>query len=116
MSGEEPYLPGDEDEEDRSAGPLEALFQELIRRGASLGFSSFFLTEEAIRRAFSDRVPPEWVEYVSRQGEEVRSNIVERLGDEFGQWLRTLDLPALLAELLESRDLTIKIEVSRRRE
>ena len=51
MSSQEPQLPDDED--DRSARPLEGLFQEIIRRGASLGFSSFFLTEEAIRRAFS---------------------------------------------------------------
>ena len=95
-----------------SARPLETLFQEILRRGASLGFASFFMTEEAIRRAFSDRVPAEWVEYLSRQGEEMRTDLVDRVGAEFGEWLRTLDVAKLLGELLDSHDVRARIELS----
>lgn len=95
----------------RAQRPLEALFQEIVRRGASLGFSSFFLTEEAIRRAFADRVPEEWIEYLSRQGGEVRSDIAERLAKEFGSWLRTLDLPELVGQLLEQYEVSAKVEL-----
>ena len=83
-----------------------------MRRGASLGFASFFMTEEAIRRAFSDRVPVEWVEYLNKQGEEVRTDLVDRVGAEFGEWLRTLDVAKLLGELLERHDVRARIELS----
>ena len=86
--------------------------QELIRRGTSLGLSSFFLTEEAVRRAFADKVPPEWVEYLGRQGEEVRSDLVDRLGKEFGNWLKSVDVPELVGELLERYDVSATIELS----
>ncbi len=91
-------------------GALETLFQELVRRGASLGLSSFFLTEEAVRKAFSDRVPAEWLESWRRQSEEVRSDLVDRAGKEFGNWLRTLDLSELLGELLERYEISANVE------
>ena len=97
------------------SGAFETLFQELVRRGAALGLSSFFLTEEAVRKAFSDRVPAEWLESWRRQSEEVRSDIVDRAGKEFGNWLRTLDLSELLGELLERYEFSATIEVDVRR-
>ena len=87
-------------EEERVFGPLEAFFSELIRRGTALGLSSLVLTEEAIRRAFSDKVPPEWVGYASRQGEELRRELVDRLGKEFGQW-----------QILDRYDVSARIEL-----
>jgi hypothetical protein len=95
--------------------PIESLFQELVRRGASLGLSSFFLTEEAVRRAFSDRVPSEWLESWRRQGDEVRADIVDRAGKEFGNWLRSLDLPELLDEVLARYEISANIELEVRR-
>ena len=101
--------------EDPRNGPgpsaIESVFQELVRRGASLGLSSFFLTEEAVRRAFSDRVPAEWLEAWRRQSEEVRSDIVDRAGKEFGNWLRTLDLAELVGDLLERYEVSASIEL-----
>ncbi|MGH7290833.1 MAG: hypothetical protein ACREJT_06460, partial [Myxococcota bacterium] len=48
--------PGGPTGEDRRTGVLEALLHEAIRRTAQIGFSSFFATEDAVRRAFSDAV------------------------------------------------------------
>jgi len=90
---------------------IESLFQELVRKGTSLGLSSFFLTEEAVRKAFSDRVPAEWLEFLGRQSEEVRSDVVDRASKEFGNWLRTLDLSELLGELLERYEISANIEL-----
>ena len=105
--------PGQVDEapEDRPGGPVESFFSELIRRSASLGFSSLLLTEEAVRRAFSDKVPPEWVETLGRQGEDLRRQIVDRVGKEFGQWLRTQDAAALVQQLLERYEVSAQIEL-----
>lgn len=103
---------GASEEAARTSGSLEALFQELIRRGASLGFSSLFLTEEAIRRAFSDTVPPDWLEYLGRQGKEARHELVERLSLEFGNWLRAQDPVELFQRFLEDYEISVKIEVS----
>ena len=99
--------------DDPEGGPsaIENLFQELVRRGASLGLSSFFLTEEAVRRAFSDRVPAEWLESWRRQSEEVRGDIADRAGKEFGNWLRTLDLSELVGDLLERYEISASIEL-----
>lgn len=92
-------------------GALESIFQEVIRRGASLGFSSFFLTEEAIRRAFSERVPAEWADYVSEQSESVRDELIERMSLEFGNWLRTLDLGQIAEEFLAEREVSLRLEI-----
>ncbi len=101
----------DEPPEARDGGPVESFFSELIRRSASLGFSSLLLTEEAIRRAFSDKVPPEWVDYIGRQGEDLRLQIVDRVGKEFGQWLRTQDPATLVQQLLERYEVSAQIEL-----
>ena len=93
-------------------GPLESLFQEAIRRATALGLSGFFLTEEAVRRALTDTVPQEWVDYVSRQSEDVRRDLVDRLVQEFGLWLRTLDLSELLRNVLEDYEISAQIDIS----
>ena len=103
--------PRDDPEGGPGPSAIENLFQELVRRGASLGLSSFFLTEEAVRRAFSDRVPAEWLESWRRQSEEVRGDIVDRAGKEFGNWLRTLDLSELVGDLLERYEISANIEL-----
>ena len=95
-------------------GPLETAFAELVRRAASLGFQSFFLTEKALRGAFSERVPDDWVEYASKQGDELRAELIERVTREFGEWLRTLDVAALLRDVLRESDVSVRLELSAR--
>ena len=99
----------------RRAGPLEALFQEAIRRAAAVGLSGFFLTEEAVRRALNDAVPEDWVKYLSEQSTDIRNELIDRLIVQFREWLNTLDLPALLGSILEEHDFSAKIDLSVRR-
>ncbi len=101
-----------EDAQGQPPGPLESLFQEAIRRATALGLSGFFLTEEAVRRALTDTVPREWVDYVSRQSEDVRRDMVDRLVQEFGLWLRTLDLSEVLRNVLEDYEISAQIDIS----
>ena len=100
------------DPDDGRLRPLESLFQDFLRRAAALGFSSLFFTERAVRGAFSETVPQEWVDYASRQGDELRAELIRCLSLEFGQWLRTLDVPALLSEVLSEGDLSVRLELS----
>jgi hypothetical protein len=95
----------------RETGLLESLVQEWLRRAASAGFSTLRFTEEAIRRGFSDAMPPEWVDYVSRQSVEVRSEMIDRFAREFGTWLRELDVERLLGRVLEHYRFRATIEV-----
>ena len=74
--------------------------------------SGFFLTEEAVRKALTDTVPKEWVDYISRQSEDVRSDAIDRLVSEFGAWLRSLDLSAALRSVLEDYEISAKVEIS----
>ncbi len=49
-------------EEDEGKGTLPAL-PELLRRVASIGFSGFFLTEAAVRKALGDTLPKDWIDF-----------------------------------------------------
>jgi hypothetical protein len=119
-SPEEPEAeqrPASEGPERRPTG-LEGVFQEVVRRAAALGFSSFFLTEEAVRKALSEKVPQEWLDYLERQSSDIRTELADRLVDEFGSWLRELDPQemqrSLIRTLLEEYELTLEISVSGR--
>jgi hypothetical protein len=84
---------------------------ELVRRALSLGLSGFFLTEEAIRKAFGDAVPRDWADFVAHQSDRTRKEFLERLSFEIGQSLEKIDLSRMLAALLEGRTLEVKAEI-----
>ena len=91
---------------------MEAIFQETVRRAAGLGFSSFFLTEEALRRAFSEAAPRDWVEYFSSQSDEIRKQVIDRALMEFGDWLKKIDPKELLETLVAEHDFNVNIQIS----
>jgi len=110
-------MPSDGDDEfelEHRPGPLEAFFQEAVRRAAQLGLSTFFTTEEAVRRAFSESVPPDWLDYLNRQGTDIRGELLERMSREFGEWLHKIDMPQIMSKLLEEHDFELRISVSAR--
>ncbi len=98
----------------QQSGPLETLFQEVIRRTTALGLSGFFMTEEAVRKAVNDSVPKDWVDYFGEQSNEVRGELIKQLSTEFGKWLKTVDLADVLTGLLREFDVTAKIEIKAR--
>jgi hypothetical protein len=91
---------------------VEGLFQELLRRAATIGFGGFFLTEEAIRKALADAVPPDWVQFVVRQSQDMRGEMIDRLAKEFGSWMRKTDPRALARSLLDDYHFSIQIDFS----
>jgi hypothetical protein len=88
------------DEESADSG----LLPELLRRGLALGFSGLFMTEGAVRRAFGDTVPRDWVDYATEQSERTRKEFLERLSGEIARTLETLDLAEILDDLAEILD------------
>jgi hypothetical protein len=98
--------------EDRRSGVLEALLHEAIRRTAQIGFSSFFATEDAVRRAFAEAVPRDWVDYASRQSQDLRAEMIERMSAEFGAWLRSIDMAQIVGNVLAENDFELKISIS----
>ena len=114
-----PPIPPDEDPagappgvRDRRPGPVEGLFQDLLRRAATIGFGGFFLTEEAIRKALADVVPPDWVQFVVRQSEEMRGELIDSLAQEFGSWMRKTDPETFVRSVLDDYHFSIQINVS----
>lgn len=99
----------------RRTGLFEALLHEAVRRAAQAGLSGFFATEDALRRAFSDTVPPDWADYLGEKGSDLRTELIERLAAEFGAWLRTVDVAQLAGKLLEENDFELRISVSGQR-
>lgn len=89
------------------SGPL----ADLVRRFTALGLSSFFTTESAIRKAFGDTVPQEWVDFLTDQGERGRQELFDRLAAEAGRVLERVDLEDLLENLLTGRTIEIEAKV-----
>ena len=111
-------MPDDQDDDElelRRRRPLEAFFQEAVRRAAQLGLSTFFTTEEAVRRAFAEAVPADWIDYLNRQGTDVRGELLDRMSREFGEWLARVDMAQIMGKLLEEHDFEFKISVSAQR-
>ena len=98
--------------EARRQGLFEALLREAVRRTASVGFSSFFATEDALRRAFNEAVPRDWVDYAKDQSADLRAEMIERMSAEFGAWLRTIDMTQIMSKLLAENDFELKISIS----
>lgn len=105
---EEPDEAGDEAADDPRRT---AAIPDLIRRAMAMGFSSFFTTEEAIRRALGDTLPQDWVDFASDQSERTRAEFADRMATEFGRVLEQVDLAAVLEQLLQGRTLEVNASV-----
>ena len=95
-----------------SNGPV----PEIIRRMATLGLSGFFMTEGAIRRAFGDTVPREWVDFASEQSDRTRTEVIDRIAQEMGRQLAETDPAELLSQFLGGHTIEIeaKLRITRR--
>ena len=92
------------------SGALGAL-PELMRKALTLSLSSFFVTEEAVRKALAGTLPQEWIDFAAEQSSRTRAEFVERLSFEVGRTLESADLASVLAQLLEDRTLEVKAEI-----
>lgn len=114
---DEPYE--DEDEDGSEAGrPLSGraagesgFLPEMLRRGLTLGFTGFFMTEEALRRALGDSVPRDWVEFVVEQSDRTRTEFLDRISKEFGRVLSALDPVEVARRLLDGQTLEVSARV-----
>ena len=84
---------------------------ELLRRGLTMGFSGLFMTEEAVRRAFGDTVPRDWVDFATEQSTRTRSEFLERLSGEIARSLEAIDLADVLDSLLSGRTIEVRAEI-----
>jgi hypothetical protein len=98
----------------RPSGPLESLFQEAVRRATGLGISGLASTEEAVRKAFQERAPKEWLRFVAEQGDGLRGEIAERLAAEFAAFLRSPEFEQRLRSLLADYEISISVKLNPR--
>jgi hypothetical protein len=84
---------------------------ELLRKGLALGFSGLFLTEEAVRKAFGDTVPRDWIDFATEQSARTRTEFLERLSGELARSLEAVDLAKILDSLLSGRTLEVRAEI-----
>ena len=98
-------------EEETGAGGPRAGIPELMRKALAAGFSGFFMTEEAVRRALGDTLPKEWSEFAVGQSRRAQADFMDRLSVEIGRALQNMDLAAVLSQLLEGRAVEVKAEI-----
>jgi len=101
----------DADARDPFDEPAQGPLTDWIRRFAALGLSGFFTTESAIRKAFGDTVPQEWIDFVTEQGDRGRQELFDRVAAEFGRVLERVDLEELFENLVTGRTIEIDAKV-----
>lgn len=84
---------------------------DLVRKALAAGFSGFFVTEEAVRKALGDTLPKEWSDFAVEQSARTRAEFLERLSYEIGRSIENVDLAAVFAQLLEGRTLEVNATV-----
>ena len=84
---------------------------DLVRRAFSLGFSGFFTTEEAVRKALGDTLPKDWIDFAVDQSDRAREDFLERVSTEIGRSMADIDLAAVLGQLLEGRTLEVTARI-----
>ena len=99
--------PSVEGEDDGAAG----FFPDLLRRGLTLGFTGFFLTEEAVRKALGESVPRDLMDFILTQSERTRAEFLDRISKEFAGALSTLDPVELVKRLLEGRSIEVSATI-----
>jgi hypothetical protein len=99
--------PPAEEEDNGVAGFL----PDLLRRGLTLGFTGFFLTEEAVRKALGESVPRDLMDFILDQSERTRTELLDRLAKEFAGALSSLDPVELAKRLLEGRSIEVSAKI-----
>jgi hypothetical protein len=84
---------------------------DFIRRAMAFGFTGFFATEEAMRRALGDTVPKDWIDFAAEQSERTRGELSDRFAKEFGRILDQVDLVQLASQILEGRSVEVSASI-----
>jgi hypothetical protein len=96
----------------RGRGATEGSFlPELLRRGLTMGFTGFFMTEEALRRALGDTLPRDWMEFMVEQSEKTRAELLDRLSREFGRVISAFDPVEILRRLLDGQTIEVSARI-----
>jgi hypothetical protein len=77
----------------------------------TLGFTGFFMTEEALRRALGDSVPRDWLDFMVGQSEKTRAELLERLSREFGKVISAVDPVEILRRLLDGQTIEVSARI-----
>jgi hypothetical protein len=93
-----------------AAGDGGGFLPDALRRVLTLGFTGFFMTEEALRKALGDSVPRDVLEFLLDQSQRMRAEFLDRISREFGRVLDRIDPVEVARRLLEGRT----VEVSAR--
>lgn len=84
---------------------------DFIRRAMAFGFSGFFATEEAMRRALGDTMPKDWIDFAAEQSDRTRGELTDRFAKEFGKILEQVDFVQLMSQLLEGRSVEVSASI-----
>jgi hypothetical protein len=92
-------------------GPEGSFLPDLLRRGLTMGFTGFFMTEEALRRALGDSLPRDWMDFMVEQSEKTRAELLDRLSREFGRVISAFDPVEILRRLLDGQTIEVSARI-----
>lgn len=86
----------------------QGVVQEILQRALSLGLSSLFSTQETVRKAMGEAMPPEWVDFASEQSNRARQEFIDRLSTQIEALIQRIDVKELVETVMQGRTVEVK--------
>ncbi len=85
--------------------------QEVLQRALSLGLSSLFSTQETVRKAVGEAMPPEWIDFASEQSNRARQELIERIATQIEALIQRIDVKELVESVMQGRAVEVKASI-----
>ncbi len=108
MSADRGKEPCSSNENPEELADEQGIVQDVLKRALSLGLSSLFSTQETVRKAVGEAMPPEWVDFASDQGSRARQEFIDRLSDQIEGVLEKVDVNEIVDTVMKGRTLEVK--------
>ncbi len=96
--------------EEKKASEEQGAVREVLQRALSLGLSSLFTTQETVRKAMGEAMPPEWIDFASEQSNRARQEFIDRLSTQIEGVIQRIDVKELVETIMEGR--TVEVNAS----
>ena len=91
---------------------------DFVKKVVSTGIGAFFLTEEALKSALSEKnIPKDMVQNLLQNAKGLKDEVFKQVKNELGGYLNKIDISKEMGKILENYDLDVqaKIKFSKRK-
>lgn len=97
--------------EKKNVSEEQGVVREVLQRALSLGLSSLFSTQETVRKAMGEAMPPEWIDFASEQSNRARQEFIDRLSAQIEGVIQRIDVKELVESVMQGRTVEVKASI-----